>query len=591
MKKTIKYFMAALAFSAAALVSGPAASAQDGSVKFDKQVSPTPNADGVYTINLEAYVTGSVTVTTETKPADIVLVLDYSQSMSTNRIDGITRINVLKSAVQDFVDIVKTSDESVTEDRLGGHRIAFILYSGSVYNRTGLNQFIDVDNLTTGSSSVYYSGTNLIGPDTSTGTQSGLAMEKARDLLADEDYSGVDRSRIVVFFTDGVPGTGQGETWDSGRRTVANQCISAAYAIKNHATNSATVYSVGMFAQQASATETTTYLSYTSSDYTDKTSLPSSSSSWVNVTGDKSIIVSSSEQLKNIFSSIASQTGGDYSAASSSSVLVDIVTNSFTISDDTDLGTVKVYQVPCTQASKDAMISFPDNDRSQWTEITDDVELVKNVKTGEVTVSGFDYGENWCGWDESTNSAHGNKLVLEIPITINEDAVGGPNVATNAEGSKLVIKDSEGNTISEHVFPIPHLKIPVNIWIQKQGLTGDDSAVFTLYRAPFVEEVSNPESLDWKNFTKVIINKDNMDENGLVKISGLDPDYYYKIKEDAWGWGYSYQSGGIQYTVGDNVQNPFVVVNVPKEDIVKHDEAVVRNVFKKKEKESSTTTE
>ena len=181
--------------------------------------------------------------------------------------------------------------------------------------------------------------------------------------------------------------------------------------------------------------------------------------------------------------------------------------------------------------------------------------------------------------------------MLEIPITINEDAVGGPNVATNAEGSKLVIRDSEGNTISEHNFPIPHLKIPVNIWIQKQGLTGDDSAVFTLYRTPFVEDVTDPDSLNWTNFTKVIINKNNMDENGIVKISGLDPDYYYKIKEDAWGWGYSYQSGGIQYTVGDNVQNPFVVVNVPKEDIVKHDEAVVRNVFKKKEKESSTTTE
>ncbi len=586
MKKTFKYIVAALALSSAFLFSGQEASAQDGTVKFDKQVTG-PNKDGVYTINMEAYVTGSVTVTTETKPADIVLVLDYSQSMQSNRIDGITRINLLRSSVQGFVDEVQSSNENVTEDRLGGHRIAFVLYSGSVYDNDGLNQFIDVNDLTTGSSSVNYGGTNLIGYNTSTGTQSGDAMEEARDILAAENYSGLDRSRIVVFFTDGIPGTGAGETWTNARRTVANQCIAAAYEIKNHATNSATIYSVGMFAQQSSATETTTYLSYTSSDYTDKQSLPSSSSDWVNVSADKSIIVSSSEQLKNIFSSIASQTGGNYDAASSSSVLVDIVTNSFTISDDTDLGTVKVYQVACTQASKTSLISWASRD--DWDEITDDVDLVSDPETGEVTVSNFDYGANWCGWDESTNSPHGYKLVLEIPITINEDAVGGPSVATNTEGSKLVIKDSEGNVVSEHVFPRPHLKIPVNIWIQKQGLTGDDSAVFTLYRAPFVEDVEDAESLDWENFTKVIVNKDSMDENGIVKISGLDPDYYYKIKEDAWGWGYTYQSGDIQYTVGDNVQNPFVVVNKPKEETVKHDEAVVRNIFKKKEKTADTT--
>lgn len=590
MKNTFKYILAALALSSAFLFSGQEASAQDGTVKFDKQVTG-PNADGVYTINMEAYVTGSVTVTTETKPADIVLVLDYSQSMQSNRIDGVTRINLLRSSVQGFVDEVKSSDESVKEDRLGGHRIAFVLYAGSVFtDYTGLNQFIDVDNLTTGSSSVSYNGTNLIGHSTATGTQSGDAMEEARDILATENYSGLDRSRIVVFFTDGIPGTGTGETWTDDRRTVANQCIAAAKEIKTHTTNSAIIYSVGMFSQQSSPTETTTYLSYTSSDFTDKESLPSSYTEWVNVTGDKSIIVSSSEQLKNIFSSIASQTGGNYDAASSSSVLVDIVTNSFKISEDTDLGTVKVYQVACTQASKTSLISWAP--RSEWDEITDDVDLESDPETGEVTVSHFDYGANWCGWNESTNSPHGNKLVLEIPITIKEDAVGGPSVATNAPGSKLVIKDSEGNVVSEHVFPIPHLKIPVNIWIQKQGLTGDDSAVFTLYRAPFVEgEIENPESLDWKNFTKVIVNKGSMDENGIVKISGLDPDYFYKIKEDAWGWGYTYQSGNIQYTVGDNVQNPFIVVNEPKEDIVKHDEAVVRNIFKKKESTTSTTNE
>ena len=59
--------------------------AQDGAVKVGKGITG-PDNNGVYTINLEAYVTGSVTVTEETLPADIVLVLDYSGSMSGNPI-------------------------------------------------------------------------------------------------------------------------------------------------------------------------------------------------------------------------------------------------------------------------------------------------------------------------------------------------------------------------------------------------------------------------------------------------------------------------------------------------------------------------
>ena len=78
----------------------------------------------------------------------------------------------------------------------------------------------------------------------------------------------------------------------------------------------------------------------------------------------------------------------------------------------------------------------------------------------------------------------------------------------------------------------------------------------------------------------MVVNSEVMDENGLVKISGLDPDFFYKIKEDAWAFGYTYQNGGILYTVGDNVQNPFIFENVPKP--AKFSEATVRNIFNEK---------
>ena len=602
MKNTLKYLLVTIA-SLVVFMALPAlavAQDQESTVKFDKKVSG-PDDNGVYTISLEAYVTGSVTVTTNPAPADIVLVLDYSNSMTQN-FGNSTRINALKDAVKEFVDVIKTNNSALLEanaqDDLGGHRIAVILYSGGVYesesyNNIHLNQFLPVEELKTSDKAVTYSGDNLslLYPSTSVGTYSGTAMERAKSIIEEVDYSSCpDRTRVVVFFTDGVPGSGAGSSWNNTRITEANKCIKAAYDLKTSETHRTTVYSVGMFDAQATANQTTTYLSYTSSDFTDKTEMPSSG--WVNVSGDKSIIVTSAGALSNVFSSIATSAGGNYSASSASSVLIDIVAASFSIPQDTDLGTVKVYQVACNQASSTSIISFSDTKE----EITDEVNLVTDPDNGEVTVSGFDYGENWCGWDESANNnqgdPHGNKLVLEIPITVNEDAVGGPNVETNAPGSKLIIKDSDGNVISENEFISPTLKIPVSIWIQKEGLIGDDSAVFTIRRIKYKDVLDKEGNLidlnkiankDWDTFTKVTVNKKNMDKNGLVKISGLDPDYVYKLQEDAWSFGYQYQNNGTVYTVGDKVKNPFVIVNTPQE--VKKAEAVVRNVFTEKEQE------
>ena len=42
----------------------------------------TANADGSYTIRMEAFTTGKVTTTTSTTPVDVVLVLDQSGSMA-----------------------------------------------------------------------------------------------------------------------------------------------------------------------------------------------------------------------------------------------------------------------------------------------------------------------------------------------------------------------------------------------------------------------------------------------------------------------------------------------------------------------------
>ncbi len=619
MKNIAKHIIATVALAAGVFTFGTSAFAQNDeiNVRYDKTVSPKPDENGVYTISLEAYVTGSVTVTTETAPADLILVLDYSGSMSND-------INELKKATMEFVDTIQDSNDSVKEDKYGKHRVGFVLFSTNVKTGTGLNTLIPADDLLTEVTESWWStdyhiyyGTGMnrsdvIGYSANGRTNTPAAIEKAKDILNSVDYSNTNRSRVVLVFTDGVPQVGSDLTGTTIQRDM-NKTLEQSDAIKNSPDHSATIYTVGLFSgkDENTADAITTFMRYISSDepsgktigqVTYKTGACSITNPSDNlpVTQDKSIIVSNSSALANVFTSIADSQGGNYDAASSSSLLVDVVTQSFTVSTAANLGKAQVFAVPCTKQSATAILSFDKVKESYKLETVDSPDNIPEGKvylgvdpeTGEVKVSGFNYGAEWCGWDGKENKAHGRKLVLQIPITVNEDAVGGPSVVTNTSDSKLILKSADGEEIGSYELPKPDLKIPVSIWIEKHGLVEDDSAVFTLARAPYVKGASYDEYVtgkykdSWESFTKIIVNEKNMQtitvdgvEHKVVKISGLDPDYYYRIKEDAWAWGYPVQIDGIQYTIGDNLKNPLQVWNQPNPDAPKHAESVVRNVF------------
>lgn len=692
MRNLCKYIITSVTLVASAIFFGSVALAQSTSgMRINKMVSG-PNEDGVFTLNLEAYATGSITV--ETKPADIVLILDKSGSMAYNMSGSQTsnvaaqnqRINILKNAVKEFVDNVNSTNETIKEeykDAYGGHRIAFVWFSGEIdedksetetywdwsgfipqqrtrytkivskdeiYDKIqGLNVFQNVENLTTSAASgngngyrsarVLLNGNNLLGVTADGGTKSDFGMRKAQEIFSSQDYSDKEnRSRLVVFFTDGDPG--MAGMWETNNENLtayvddtwntADGCISAANDIKNSSDYSATVYSVGLFSKPSgTADRTTTYLSYTSSDFTDKTQMPRSG--WIPVSNNKSILVSSAHDLYNIFSSISENTSN---AASASSVLVDIVASNFRIPTTANLGSVKVWEVPCTQQTATSFISFPskygsDGTTLLWTDITNDpaITLDKTKQAqGEISVTGFDYGAKWCGWDASSGTAHGSKLVLEIPISVNDDIVGGPSLETNLPGSKITVKDSDNNIIEELEFISPVVKVPVTIWIKKEGLLSstknsavqghEDNAVFTIRKTRFhglyetdehgnefeggrridytytkgttktfkVNGVNTP--IEWTTFTKVSVNMKEGAQDGIVKISGLDPDYIYRIEEDAWAHlGYDFDPDATaRYTLEWNgteyiePTNPFVFSNTPKTNAF-YSEDVVRNVF------------
>ena len=128
MRNLCKYIIATVTLAVSALSFGSVALAQ--AVHYDKYVSG-PNEDGIFTLNLEAYATGSVSVVT--KPFDIILVLDRSGSMDDNLAGNSTyqdqnrRINILRTALKGFVDNLKNTDvDAAFRDAYGGgHRGAY----------------------------------------------------------------------------------------------------------------------------------------------------------------------------------------------------------------------------------------------------------------------------------------------------------------------------------------------------------------------------------------------------------------------------------------------------------------------------------
>ena len=431
-------------------------------------------------------------------------------------------------------------------------------------------------------------------------TASDHGMQLAKNII---NHISAERTsnKTVVFFTDGEPN--HYRDFDSD---VADDAINNSHSIKTITYGSGddathpTVFSVGVFASSPKPEDDIyIYMDRISSDYPDATSMTNtcskeSSDFYKDASGGAA-------DLTAIFKAIAGSASQQGSTiGSSSAVTVDVVSSSFNLPANAQDAELEILVAPCTGTTK---ISYEGkvNDYLTFGEakapseyglpaITYNIDQSKN----EISTSGFDFSTNFCGPDESgtTTTYRGYKQIIRFTITVRDDAVGGPDVATNDKKSGIYV---DGNQIAE--FNRPRVKLPVQIWIQKTGLVGDDSAVFTLYCSPFKGfDTEHPENNPWTTFSKVIVNNENMVEIDdpkhpgkkikVRKLVGLDPDYYYKLKEDAWAFGYQYQDGdGIVYTVGDDISNPIEIKNTPKD--IHFDEAVVRNEFKEKNSSSS----
>lgn len=407
--------------------------------------------DDQFLLTLEAFATGTTRTDTKEIPLDIVLVLDTSSSMSRNfdgNIWGVAdkdrRLTALKTAVNNFAESVAAKAKG-SDGQYGGeddvnYRIAVVEFASEAYNLT--NGLVDMDTFR-GLTQVKNAVSGLqAGGDTYPAT----GLDMANSIFDANPISGDgQRGRVVIMFTDGYPAE-NGK--DNINYTLCDKAIASAQTSKR--TYGATVYTVGIFSganpnsnidtnfdygnrrdAEKQLVAANRYMHYTSSNFQNAKSLRNG--------GEKSgssyyLAASNANSLNDVFKSISQTIGSTPVELTRTSVLRDVISDSFTLPEGYTDGDIKAYSVSCESSTKNADGTYtytwkttPDADKY-------DVTVADDNKT--INVTDFDYAANWVDqYDVGGSKSHGKKLVVEIPIVLDPDATG--SVDTNGPASGI----------------------------------------------------------------------------------------------------------------------------------------------------------
>ena len=545
--------------------------------------------------------------------------------------NNVSRLEALKVAVNNFIDVIyhndNYEDEGFDKPRTGGplgNRISIVMFSTVAATEIVGDGWADVTT-STGEKNTELLNAFIAVTNTPMQTHSDEGMNKAISLLKEIKDNDPDRmsdaSRTVVLFTDGAPG--ENPSWtDPTSTTVANNAIANSKVVKTE--YDATVFSVLV----GNATgNMVTYMNAVTSNYPLAASLTDLGPICTSTDLDEKYRKETADFYKNagsdlsgVFEEIAHQSGGDTNTSlSAATSTVDIVSNSFILpegvfDEDADINDyVKVFTAKLKEIDDDDNYIFEEEILAPYSTDTYDVYENKELKQEDVDVdgteenptisvvlegknnikvTGFDYANNFCGpvTDEHGNVEYqGHELIIMIPIKMNPDAVGGPNVATNEPGSGILVPGQEEPIIT---FESPAVSLPVNIYIEKTGLNHGESAKFMIERAEIpLNETWTLENLSFNYVSTVFVTQPETaaDETPvLVKVKGLPANksktvgYIYKVSEEDWAWSYG-RDKTPQYTVTSKVDNPFTFDNEKKDGIemkLHHAESKVNNVFK-----------
>lgn len=404
---------------------------------------------------------------------------DYSSSA------GGTRLNALKNAATTFANAVAAKaagadgDISTPADNVN-HRIAVVGFaSGQYYNGTNYNYgntevFVGSNQYKYRSAAQGQYGNAFQDMNTSTGvgnvsasigtlsadggTLTNLGLEMGNGIFgANPIAEGEKRNRVVIVFSDGVPG------WSGYDSNTANSAITQAETAKN--TYGATVYSIGIFPgadatsagnQNGNETEKANWFMQQVSS---NNGTPQSPSYYLSA--------ADAGTLNSIFQQISDQieTGGTTSTLTSDAVVKDIISPQFTLPAGTTAANITVETYACT--GKNA------NDDYTWSNNNSTMGATASISGDQVNVTGFNFSENYVGTvTENGNTTYrGHKLVISFKVQPKAGFLGGNEVYTNTSAGIY-----ENNTAENPLLTFD--RPTVNVPIQDVTVTAKDKNVY-----------------------------------------------------------------------------------------------------------------
>ena len=416
----------------------------------------------------------------------------YRRSTSTT--GGGTRLAAIKSAAATFVDAV-AAKAAGTDGQLGtaddiNHRIAVVGFaSQSGYGNN--TELLSISGRNSGNVGVAYNNITaqdykdvVQDMDTSDGkamvdsaidalaangaTRIDLGMNMAKNILdANPVPAGEQRNRVVIVFTDGSPTDSNGF-----EKSVANSAINTSGTIK---TSGAKVYSIGVFsgADAGSAgVEPSGDLSQNSGQLTAACNWFMQKVSSNNGTPQRPsyyLSASDMDSLNNIFQQISDQieTGGSSSTLTSEAVVKDLISPQFELPEGTTANDITLETYACTGRNADGEYTWSNNNRTMG--------AVASVRDGQVSVTGFNFSENYVGTvTENGNTTYrGNKLVIRFRVRTKDGFLGGNDVYTNTNAG--IYENAEAET------PVRQFERPtVNVPISDVAVEAQDKNVYLL---------------------------------------------------------------------------------------------------------------